>query len=88
MNIRRGRGEVASGVGVFASPAALAGLAKRSGVRVADLSDLDSIKRAVRPEDLSPEGARPGQTPTGTDVWATRAAFYADLEQAFNADAA
>lgn len=62
--------------------AALSGLATRAGVSVADLTDAEAIKRALRPADGSdalPTGDEPG-TSTRRNVWAKRAEALANLE--------
>lgn len=63
---------------------ALAQLSKRSGIEIADLSDLDSIKAAVRTFSTE-EVAEPERTSTQPDLarWRRQAQTLADLEAAF-----
>ena len=59
--------------------AALARLAKRSGIAVTDLGDIDAIKRAIRP-DQQPKDTPPDSKST-VDRWAKRAAMLATMER-------
>lgn len=63
--------------------AALAGLAKRTGVPVADLSDPEAIKRALaREQDESTDEEQPEASTVQRSVWAKRAEALAHLESA------
>jgi HK97 family phage prohead protease len=57
--------------------AALAGLSKRSGVQVADLADLEALKRAIKPESTVDDA--PGQTPTLDPKWQERVAYLGSI---------
>lgn len=59
--------------------AALAGLAKRCGINVADLDDPESIKRALAPEDDSTDDGEPVAA-THREMWNRRAESLARLE--------
>lgn len=65
--------------------AALAGLARRAGVPVTDLSDPEAIKRAVTPpadDEETTDDERPEASTVQRSVWSKRAETLAALESA------
>ena len=69
-----------SGMGVDRG-AALLGLATRSGVEITDLSDADSIRRALAGEHEESESSESHSDALTITRWQRRARFMADLER-------